>query len=329
MISDSCTITTDKVLHTYINDYYILLLVYMDYDKAMILLGSSHFLFSEPLLVGSLQDAVDYPLGFHTHLPAQFKLPPIEDNLAEGVVIKPLKNSMVKQGDVEMRAIFKRKIEKFSERKAIPSLDNKDKKKKEVHMEDFEVSNLEMIKYEMYALVTKQRLTNTISKVGIPSSREEWKKLKDLLTEDVLDSLREENDELWGSIVNNSTIMEILVRETEEQCSQLMDVSFEGEKERLEQESLEKLTQELGAIATQQWLLTIIGDDGLPNTSKKIKMLKKLLMKNISEQLKNDHNESWACVADNNDVMRTLLKEIGQACSEVVDTYCTRSNDII
>ena len=44
-------------------------------------------------------------------------------------------------------------------------------------------------------------------------------------------------------------------------------------------------------------------------------------MKNISEQLKNDHNESWACVADNNDVMRTLLKEIGQACSEVVDTY--------
>ena len=48
-------------------------------------------MYSKPLSVCSFEEAVNYKINFITHLPAQFGLPPIDDNLAEGVVIKPMK----------------------------------------------------------------------------------------------------------------------------------------------------------------------------------------------------------------------------------------------
>lgn len=297
----------------------------MDYDKAMVLLDSAHFLFSEPLLVGSLQEAVGYPLGFPSHLPLRFKLPPIEDNLAEGVVIKPLKCSMVACGNEIVRAIFKNKLEKFSERRPVPKLVEDGKSTVDAKdLNDFEISNLDMIRYEMYALVTEQRLINTISKLGFPSTRKEWTYVKGLLFKDVVESLKEDNPELWDSVVGNGVVMEILMRATREQCSQLVMACHEREKEkieRLETESLDKLSHELHALATEQHLVSFIHKTNtVLGSGKDVKKLKKLFIADISKQLKTDHNEAWACIADTV-VMATLLKSMGQVCSQVVDTY--------
>ena len=67
----------------------------MDYDEVMRVLSAAGFMYCEPLCVCSFDEAVNYPLGFVTTLPSLFSLPPIKDNLAEGVVIKPMHTVMM------------------------------------------------------------------------------------------------------------------------------------------------------------------------------------------------------------------------------------------
>ena len=46
-------------------------------------------LYAKPLFSGSFKDALEYQNDFQTTIPGILGLPEIEDNIAEGVVIKP------------------------------------------------------------------------------------------------------------------------------------------------------------------------------------------------------------------------------------------------
>lgn len=70
--------------------------------------------YAEALFRGTFDECIEYNIDFPTTIPAFFNLPPIENNNAEGVVIKPELPLYFRTGD---RVILKNKIEDFSENK--------------------------------------------------------------------------------------------------------------------------------------------------------------------------------------------------------------------
>ncbi|XP_011410182.1 PREDICTED: RNA-editing ligase 2, mitochondrial-like [Amphimedon queenslandica] len=167
---------------------------YMNYDDAMSLFEGAGFMYSRPLITGTMEEVFNYELGFPSTIPAIFGLPPIDGNLAEGIVIKPLKDSTLITRKGPKRLIFKRKIEKFSERRALPRPENHLTSTRED--EKWKGTKGDEIKYEITALITDQRVLNAITKIGQPVTKGEWEKIKTELVADVRDTLKEENEEL-------------------------------------------------------------------------------------------------------------------------------------
>ena len=178
------------------------------------------FLFAEPLLVGSLQEMLNYPLGFQTRLPTKFGLPPLEgrSNTAEGIVIKPMKTLLLQAKKEPKRVIFKRKVEGFMEKKARVFPVHSGKKQYSKHQEE-----VELLKYEMYAMVTEQRLVNVVSKLGRPACEDEWEEVVEGLVGDVLEELREENTREWEACQLDPTLLGQLMQELREECLQTVE----------------------------------------------------------------------------------------------------------
>ena len=147
---------------------------YLDYDDCMELFKSSGFLYAEPLATGTLQAMISYPLGFDSKLPAKFGLPPLgKPNVAEGIVIKPIKDVVLESKKGPKRVIFKRKVEGFAEVKPRgrdrAACGYKKRAEGSTWTPDSDDQDFELLRYEMLALVTTQRVVNVVSKLGRPS----------------------------------------------------------------------------------------------------------------------------------------------------------------
>ena len=94
----------------------------MDYDEVMRVLSAAGFMYCEPLCVCSFDEAVNYPLGFVTTLPSFFSLPPIKDRRGCDITHAHYDDG---HQNGQRRMIFKRKIDKFSERKPMHCTKNK------------------------------------------------------------------------------------------------------------------------------------------------------------------------------------------------------------
>ena len=161
---------------------------YLGYKTAMDILQQSGLLYLKPLCQGSLQEVTSYPLSFPTTIPQQLGLPPLQGNLAEGVVIKPLEEPIyLDTSRGQKRVIMKRKCEKFAERKVV---------KRPMTAGGYQaVGNQQLLKYEMLAMMTEQRVTNAISKLGWPTG-EEWNEVVRVMVEEVREELQQECPEL-------------------------------------------------------------------------------------------------------------------------------------
>lgn len=206
---------------------------YLDYDVCMELFASVGFLYSEPLLSGTLQDMLSLELGFESKLPARLGLPPLRDrvNTAEGVVVKPLKNVVISTDKGPRRVIFKRKVEHFQERRnprlasvsTVGAGKARAKKGEKRGQKYEEEANLRLLQYEMSALVSEQRVVNTISKRGIPDSEAEWTELTEALLQDVLETAESENEKLWGVCGGSSGGLKSLIGGLREECAQSVE----------------------------------------------------------------------------------------------------------
>ena len=187
----------------------------------MQLFKDAGFLYLEPLITGTLQDMLCFELGFETTLPAQLGLPPLAQegrrNVAEGIVVKPLKNLILETDKGERRrVIFKRKVENFHECKPRRQKHTKSKGK------DFSKSEAdrELLHYEMSALATDQRVVNTVSKRGVPEMEEEWEELVEEVVADIVESVSTENEALW--LVCGGSVGSV-VGEVKRECRELVD----------------------------------------------------------------------------------------------------------
>lgn len=134
--------------------------IYLDYDRALALFSAAGLLCAEPLFTGSYEDAMAWPLGGDSTLPARLGLPPLgRPNPAEGVVVKPVKSLVVATRSGPMRPAVKRKIPQFAE-------DRRFHEAAKWAAPSKGMEPLARLEWEMLALCTDNRLQATISKVG-------------------------------------------------------------------------------------------------------------------------------------------------------------------
>jgi Rnl2 family RNA ligase len=89
--------------------------IYYDFDKAEELFKVFNIPHLTPLFQGSIDEAFNFNQYFQTTIPERYGLPPIKDNEAEGVIIRPIKESLDQRKN---RIIYKKKTAKYSEVKA-------------------------------------------------------------------------------------------------------------------------------------------------------------------------------------------------------------------
>ena len=132
---------------------------WLDYDEFMKILSEVKISYVEPLFIGSLDDCLLYPEKFITHIPNLHNLPIIENNYAEGIVIKPSKPLYLSSS----RIILKKKIEKFNERRSKP----------------YKLREDTTITHKILDYITENRLHNVISKIGYVTEKDFSKLMKE------------------------------------------------------------------------------------------------------------------------------------------------------
>jgi Rnl2 family RNA ligase len=113
--------------------------------------------YAQPLFVGNLEECLNFPIEFNSKIPQWLNLPSIENNICEGIIIRPNETKYFYNGK---RVIIKKKNEKFLEKKSI-------KKSKGLQKQQLNISEeCNHLKQVIAAYINENRLNNVISKIG-------------------------------------------------------------------------------------------------------------------------------------------------------------------
>jgi len=154
-------------------------LPYYDFERYCTEAG---IFYAEPLMTGTFKELIDFPVDTHiTTLPAKFGLPPIENNIAEGIVLKPVTGGTTSKGS---RVVLKVKSEPFKE---VSGMNMIGKKLHEPKQGPPVAEHLYQHCQQLKCYVTENRLRNVLSKIGEVKGSERGKLIgmlaKDALTD--------------------------------------------------------------------------------------------------------------------------------------------------
>ncbi|ELR19017.1 RNA ligase, putative [Acanthamoeba castellanii str. Neff] len=209
---------------------------YLDYDLAERIFQTAGFFYGEALLKGTFDECLAYPHEFTTTLPKRLGHPPLVGaryegykNLAEGTVIKPVRNAYFTNGS---RVILKKKIDLYAEiidiRKREPVKRDRNAKlgddarlAQELEKLAGEGADVDVRwlcdEFERY--VNANRLTAVVSKIGFEGEvrhRLRYKRgqLIGLLAKDALDDLlkRPEARARYDAVAQNKARKQIVTR---------------------------------------------------------------------------------------------------------------------
>lgn len=109
-------------------------------------------LYAKTIFEGTFKECLEYPNDFQSKISEWIGLPPIEDNICEGIVIRPAEPKFFYN---HSRVILKSKNEKWAEKQKV--------KKKVIK----KLSKMgETICAEMVSFITENRYSNVVSKIG-------------------------------------------------------------------------------------------------------------------------------------------------------------------
>lgn len=171
---------------------------YISYDKVIFYCRRNRALYTNPLFIGSFEECLKYPNEFPDPLHQQFGLPSIENNICEGVVIKPIDTRYFNDGS---RIILKNKNDKFKE----VAHGKKPKLEGEVKEIDPEIVKLAQA---ICAYNTENRLNNVVSKIGKVTNKD-FGKILNLMFEDIRNDYVKDN----GEFVLSNDLRKILMTE--------------------------------------------------------------------------------------------------------------------
>eukprot|EP00112_Aurelia_sp_Birch-Aquarium-sp1_P013902 Seg298.5 transcript_id=Seg298.5/GoldUCD/mRNA.D3Y31 product="RNA-editing ligase 2 mitochondrial" protein_id=Seg298.5/GoldUCD/D3Y31 len=167
-------------------DFYDTIMIFEDFDIP----------YPATLFKGKMEDALLYSVGFDSTIPKQLGFPPLPlgANKAEGIVLRPLKNMLLKNHDGEMqRVIIKIQGPEFNGARKKTSDRTRTRKKENSERPHNDILNI------MLQFTTESRMIDVISKIGLPDTKEiqevvEEKFIKSVMTDTLA---RSETEIVW------------------------------------------------------------------------------------------------------------------------------------
>lgn len=158
---------------------------YIPHDEVIDIATKHNLLYSKILHRGTLDEMLKLNPLFETTIPELFGLPKIDNNVAEGYVLKPNKNIFFNSGS---RVILKHKNEIFKEKKTDGKTDGKTTETTEKTINSFDTD-----KKIMFSYLNENRLASVKSKL---TDEENLNKdfVIEKLVEDAIDDIKKEHD---------------------------------------------------------------------------------------------------------------------------------------
>jgi len=164
---------------------------YLTLDDANALFEREDFFYAKTLFRGTLKECLRYPNDSPTQIAAWLGLPPIEDNICEGVVIRPVVTTYLHNGS---RVLLKSKNARFAEKKAVK------KREPKLFVEPSYSEELNNLLPVVEQYITENRLNNVVSKIGHVSVPKDTGKLIGLFSRDILDDFLKEHSGEYAAI---------------------------------------------------------------------------------------------------------------------------------
>ena len=193
---------------------------YLDADAMRDLCDRAGLLTAPPLATGRLTDALNFSLGFDSAVSARLGLPPLPGpNVAEGVVVRPARETALETPKGSVRLLLKRKIATFSEDQRYGRAE-----KWEAEAQGPPGGVGETLLWEARARLNANRLANAVSKVGVRDAHgrgpSRARLLFRLVADEVLGELQADCPDLWARATEEERAL--LRRDVADGCRALL-----------------------------------------------------------------------------------------------------------
>ena len=184
---------------------------YLPVDEMNELFDSEDFFYAKTLFRGTLSECLKYPNAFQSKISEWLGLPSIDDNICEGVVIRPVVPMYLRNGS---RVIIKNKNQRFSEKKSA-------KTRNKLFSEPVPYSEaLKALIAEAEVYVTENRLTNVVSHIGEVHFPKDFGKVMGLFSKDALEDFLKEHGSAYSAL--DKCEQKSLNRELNKLCTDLV-----------------------------------------------------------------------------------------------------------
>ncbi|MDL1964179.1 MAG: hypothetical protein LWW98_07580 [Deltaproteobacteria bacterium] len=184
----------------------------IDVDKFNRFMEKAGFLYAKTMFRGRFEECLKYSNSFSSQIAVWLGLPEIEDNICEGIVIKPVIPEFLSD---TTRVILKNKNEKWAEKAR--ARDRPQKPQMTLSEKGEKLFN------EMVSLITENRLRNVLSKIG-PIEQKEFGKLIQLFSKDILEDFFKDYLEEYNGLEKKE--QKQLTRKLNKQCAELLRRNF-------------------------------------------------------------------------------------------------------
>ena len=164
---------------------------YLSVDETNALFEAEGFFYARSLFTGSLDDCLKHPNQFQSKIAEWLGLPAIEDNVCEGIVIRPVTPCYLRTGT---RALIKSKNEKFAEKKSVKRRNKQLEAPVEYSKELTELLGL------LDPFINENRLANVVSHIGEVQIPRDLGKLIKEMSYDVVEDFLKEHSALYNVI---------------------------------------------------------------------------------------------------------------------------------
>ena len=160
---------------------------YLDVYQTNKYFETAGLLYAKTIFEGSIEECLSYPNDFNSIIPSMLNLPPLEHNIAEGVVIRPVKTSFFNSG---IRVILKNKNEKWAENK---------KYYNHINTTDKPSEKVVKLQEAIQTYITENRLNNVLSKIG-EVKKSDFGKVLGMFNKDIFDDFAKDYSEILNEL---------------------------------------------------------------------------------------------------------------------------------
>ena len=184
---------------------------FLPVDEVNEIFETNGFFYAKTLFRGTLTECLKQPNAFQSKIAEWLGLPAIEDNICEGIVIRPVTPMYLRNGS---RVLIKSKNERFAERKSA-------KRRTKLFVEPVPYSDeLKALIVEGETYVTENRLANVVSHIGEVHFPKDFGKVMGLFSKDVLEDFLKEHGNLYTALEKSE--QKLLNKELNKFCTALV-----------------------------------------------------------------------------------------------------------